>query len=107
LTTPERVVARTRRMLLAQDPLRALDELQALRADLDRLERELVGRAFGAGASFAAVARALGISRQAAHRRYRDDVTRPPASQIAPGFTKQPSNVIPARDDLAPTVQLG
>jgi DNA invertase Pin-like site-specific DNA recombinase len=65
-------VARTRRMLLAQDPLRALDELHVLRADLDRLERELVGRAFCAGASFAAVARALGISRQAAHRRYRN-----------------------------------
>jgi transposase-like protein len=100
LTTAERVVARTRRMLLAGDPLRALYELHALRADLDRLERELAGRALGGGASFAAVARALGISRQAAHRRYRDDVARTPASQIAL-FTTQPSNAIAARDDLA------
>lgn len=69
----ERIILRTRRMLLARDPLVALDELQRLRRDLDVYERELAQRALESGASYGAVARALGISRQAAHRRYRDD----------------------------------
>ena len=33
----------------------------------------MVRRALASGATFAAVARSLGISRQAAHRRYRDE----------------------------------
>jgi hypothetical protein len=68
----ERIILRTRGTLTARDPLLALDELQALRAALDDYERALVGRALGSGATFAAVARAQRISRQAAHRRYRD-----------------------------------
>ncbi len=69
--TVERIILRTRGTLTERDPLLALDELQALRSELDAYENELVGRALASGASFAAVARSLGISRQAAHRRYR------------------------------------
>ena len=68
----ERIILRTRGTLTERDPLIALDELQALRAELDAYEHELVGRALESGTTFAAVARSLGISRQAAHRRYRD-----------------------------------
>jgi hypothetical protein len=56
----------------ADDPTAALRALQALREELDAFERLQVARALDAGASFGAVARAMGISRQAAHRRYRD-----------------------------------
>jgi DNA invertase Pin-like site-specific DNA recombinase len=73
----ERIILLTRRMLLARDPLAALEDLQALRADLDAFEREQVRRALASGASYGAVARALGISRQAAHRRYRDEFPPP------------------------------
>ena len=69
----ERIILRTRGTLTERDPLLALDELQALRAALDAYEHELVGRALQSGATFAAVARSLRISRQAAHRRYRDE----------------------------------
>ena len=69
----ERIILRTRGTLTERDPLLALDELQALRAALDAYEHELVGRALGSGETFAAVARSLRISRQAAHRRYRDE----------------------------------
>jgi hypothetical protein len=71
----ERIILRTRGTLVERDPLLALDELQALRAELDAYEHELVGRALRSGATFAAVARSLRISRQAAHRRYRDEFT--------------------------------
>jgi transposase-like protein len=65
------IITRLERMLTAPDPLRSLCELGALRAELDTFERDQVRRALESGASFAAVARALGITRQAAHRRYR------------------------------------
>jgi transposase-like protein len=65
------IITRLERMLTAPDPLRSLRELGALRAELDAFERDRVRRALESGASFAAVARALGITRQAAHRRYR------------------------------------
>jgi transposase-like protein len=65
------IITRLERMLTAPDPLRSLRELGALRTELDAFERDQVRRALESGASFAAVARALGITRQAAHRRYR------------------------------------
>jgi transposase-like protein len=65
------IITRLERMLTAPDPLRSLRELGALRAELDAFERDQVRRALESGDSFAAVARALGITRQAAHRRYR------------------------------------
>jgi transposase-like protein len=46
--------------------------MTALREELDAFERLQVARALDAGQSFGDVARAIGISRQAAHRRYRD-----------------------------------
>jgi hypothetical protein len=51
-----------------------------LRRELDAFERVQAWRALDAGSSYGAVARALGISRQAAHRRYRDlaAATEPP-----------------------------
>ena len=53
-------------------PTKALTILSDLRSELDELERTHVARALQSGSSFADVARPLGISRQAAHRRYRD-----------------------------------
>ena len=66
------IVTQLQRTLLASDPLTALRELRALRAELDAFEREQVRFALESRASFASVARALGITRQAAHRRYRN-----------------------------------
>jgi transposase-like protein len=66
------IVTQLQRTLLASDPLIALRELRALRAELDAFEREQVRFALESGASFASVARGLGITRQAAHRRYRN-----------------------------------
>jgi transposase-like protein len=65
------IITRLERMLTAPDPLRSLRELGALRAELDAFERDQVRRALESGVSFAGVARGLGITRQAAHRRYR------------------------------------
>jgi hypothetical protein len=59
------------RSLTAPDPTVALQSLSALRDALDGLEQAQVARALREGQTFAAVAKPLGISRQAAHRRYR------------------------------------
>jgi ATP-dependent Clp protease ATP-binding subunit ClpC len=54
------------------DPVTALRALSALRQELDRLEPELVTRAIRIGSSWSQIAVALGISKQAAHRKYRE-----------------------------------
>ena len=56
----------------AGQPAAALRAMTALREELDAFERLQVAQALDAGQSFGDIARAVGISRQAAHRRYRD-----------------------------------
>jgi ATP-dependent Clp protease ATP-binding subunit ClpA len=56
----------------ASEPEAALRAVRDLQDELAELERARVAEALRAGCSFGAIARALGISRQAAHRRFRD-----------------------------------
>jgi ATP-dependent Clp protease ATP-binding subunit ClpA len=56
----------------APEPEDALETLTRLRLELHEFERQQVARALTGGRSFGDVARAMGISRQAAHRRFRD-----------------------------------
>lgn len=53
------------------DPLVALEALAAARRELERLEELQVRRARVACASWASIALALGVSRQAVHQRFR------------------------------------
>jgi len=53
------------------DPETALRALTALRRELDATEPEIVRRALQGRSSWSQIARALGISKQAAHRKYR------------------------------------
>ncbi len=66
-----RILNSLQRTLTSPEPLEALAALTTLRSELDAFEREQVRRALENGYSYSAVARGLGISRQAAHRRYR------------------------------------
>ncbi len=52
------------------DPAAALAAVVALRRTAERLERDAVGRAIAQGWTWAQVAEALGVSRQAAHKRH-------------------------------------
>jgi hypothetical protein len=70
--SPDRLRDLVEHAVRATQPAAALRAMNALREELDAFERLQVARALDAGQSFSAVARALGISRQAAHRRYRD-----------------------------------
>ncbi len=56
----------------AEEPMRALETLVELRLAMDAVMRAHAAQALSAGYSFGDLARALGISRQAAHRRFRD-----------------------------------
>src|SRR4051794_22749812 len=76
----------------APDPCAALRALTTLRREVDELERRQVARALAAGRSFADVAHALGVSRQAAHRRYRHLAGTVPAPERA----SSPADAAPA-----------
>lgn len=53
----------------SDDPERALAAVVALRLMADKLERQTVARALEQGWSWAQIAQALGVSKQAAHKR--------------------------------------
>ena len=82
-----RLVELLEHAIRASEPEVALHALSALRRELDAFERVQAWRALDAGSSYGSVARALGISRQAAHRRYRElaAATEPPPGAPEPG----------------------
>lgn len=53
----------------ANDPAEALAAVVALRLAADKLERQAVAQALAQGWSWSQVAEALGVSKQAAHKR--------------------------------------
>ena len=69
--TGQRICRLAEESARADDPDAALRILTELRRELDAFVGVQVRRSLAAGRSFGEVARALGISRQAAHRRYR------------------------------------
>ncbi len=90
---PGRLVELLEHAVRASEPEVALHALSALRRELDAFERVQAWRALDSGASYGAVARALGISRQAAHRRYRE---------LAAATDPPPGAEEPARLRVAP-----
>jgi hypothetical protein len=85
----QRILTVLERALTAQDPTASLRALTELRTEIDALERVHVSRALQTGATFADVARPLGISRQAAHRRYRDLAAAPPPAPRSPALSAE------------------
>ena len=53
-----------------EDPLRALAAVSELHREVNRAEAVVVRRARTSGASWAQIARVLGVSRQAVHKKY-------------------------------------
>jgi hypothetical protein len=68
----QRIPRLLHRATAAGDPMAALQALSEARHRLDLVERDQVGRPLEAGHTLTAIAAPLAISRQAAHRRYRD-----------------------------------
>jgi len=66
------------------DPEASLETLTTLRAELAEFERQQVARALSAGRSFGTIAKAMGVSRQAVHRRFKDLAKGPRRSEMAP-----------------------
>jgi ATP-dependent Clp protease ATP-binding subunit ClpA len=71
MTAPATIERLARETVEITDPVTALRALTALRRELDATEPEIVQRALHAGASWSQIARALGVTKQAAHRKYR------------------------------------
>ena len=92
----ERICSLAEETTRADDPEAALSLLTELRRELDALEYAQVRRGLAAGRSFGDLARALGISRQAAHRRYRD---------LAPPRRREPGRLA-ASDEARSAVRL-
>ena len=65
----------------ATSPSVALHRIGALRKALDEFEKAQVAIALSEGATYAAVGRDLGLSRQAIHRRFREAARSQPASR--------------------------
>ena len=68
----QRICALAEEAAAAADPEAALETLTRIRDELQEFERQQVARALTSGRSYGDVARAMGISRQAAHRRFKD-----------------------------------
>jgi hypothetical protein len=80
----ERICALAHASADADDADAALRALTELRNEVDGFIRVHAGRALCSGRSFSDIARALGISRQAAHRRFRDLMPRPRRARRRP-----------------------
>jgi hypothetical protein len=84
MDTESRLAELAAEVAAAPTPRAALRRLGELREELDAFERRQVARALVEGASFAAIARDLGLSRQAVHRRFRSLATEVAPLQTAP-----------------------
>jgi ATP-dependent Clp protease ATP-binding subunit ClpA len=98
---PQQIVSLLESALTASDPTTALGSLTALRTQLDALERVQVTRALESGQTFSAIAKPLGISRQAAHRRYRDINASPPPRRPPTLSAEARATLIRAREEAA------
>ena len=68
----QRICALAEEAASATEPEAALETLTRIREELAEFERQQVARALTDGRSFGDVARSMGITRQAAHRRFKD-----------------------------------
>lgn len=64
------------RVVTGSDPAGQLEALCELRRELDAIESELAAEAIRAGMSWREIGAAIGVSKQAAHRRHRESVAR-------------------------------
>jgi ATP-dependent Clp protease ATP-binding subunit ClpA len=72
----------------APTPGEALRALSGLRRELEEFERRQVAHALADGMSYAAIARELGLSRQAVHRRFRSVAGEELPLLLAPGVRR-------------------
>ena len=90
------------RVVSGTDPAAQLEALCELRRELDTIESELAAEAIRAGMSWREIGAAIGVSKQAAHRRHRESVARivkdAEGSPVAGGTSNNGVNVsLPAR----------
>jgi ATP-dependent Clp protease ATP-binding subunit ClpA len=82
--TGERIAQLASEALAADSSSEALRKMTELRRELDAFERNRVSQALAEGTTFAMIARDLGVSRQAVHRRFRDLLRDQPPLFVTP-----------------------
>jgi Clp amino terminal domain, pathogenicity island component len=100
MTLDAHPVELARRAVTPTEPTERLQAIAALRYTLEELEADVVTEAVRGGMSWARVARALGITRQSAHRRYAKHVADPAAA-----VPRRRPNGIPADEQVVVTAQ--
>jgi hypothetical protein len=65
-----RTLLNSAQQALGRNPRRGLEAIRSLRQELERAEEAQVANALASGWSWARIGRALGVSRQAVHRKY-------------------------------------
>jgi ATP-dependent Clp protease ATP-binding subunit ClpA len=96
-TQGQRICELAKASACACDPESALRAVTELRRELDAFVRVQAEQALASGRSFGDLARALGISRQAAHRRFRE---------LAPPRRSEPPRRIVLTDDARHVLRL-
>lgn len=94
------VEALVMRVVSGSDPAGQLEALCELRRELDAIESELAAEAIRAGMSWREIGAAIGVSKQAAHRRHRESVARlvkEPEPSVANGSAGGVNVSVPAR----------
>jgi Clp amino terminal domain, pathogenicity island component len=77
-----RTLVNAAQQALGRNPGRGLDAIRRLRSELERAEESQVANALASGWSWARIGRALGVSRQAVHRKYSGCTPSPLATSI-------------------------
>jgi len=96
MTTERRMAELVADAIEAPTAVAALRAANALRRALDTFERQQVARALAEGDTFASIARELGLSRQAVHRRFRSLV---PSAAPMPASTGVRRVLLYAREE--------
>lgn len=98
----EVLLENVRDLVASDDPLTRIAGLRHVELGVELLERKVAADAAAAGATWAAIGRAYGVSRQAAHKRFAGESVFP--ADLFDSLFEDDDEVVPALADAAKRV---